>query len=243
MNFTYEAYAGLIEELRRNGYVFADYHNYDEFERCVILRHDIDTSINDALKLARLERELGVTSTYFVLLRTDAYNPASMESTAAIREIQGMGHEIGLHFDEKAYDITPFDAVAWAGNITDEARILSAIIGSPVTTASMHRPSREMLDADLKIPGIVNSYGSIFFKGFKYLSDSRRRWREPALEIIRSNQYDKLQILTHAFWYKDVEESIEVTVRRYVQSANAERYCHLADNITDLGSILTEDSI
>ena len=48
---------------------------------------------------------------------------------------------------------------------------------------------------------MINSYGQTFFHDFKYLSDSRRRWREPVEEIIRSGTYDRLHILTHAFWY------------------------------------------
>lgn len=85
---------------------------------------------------------------------------------------------------------------------------------------------------------MINSYGQTFFHDFKYLSDSRRRWREPVEEIVASGRYDRLHILTHAFWYHQQEEPIEVTVRRFISSANQERYRQMEENITDLASIM-----
>lgn len=80
MEFTYASYRSLLGLLRENNYTFTDYHRYGEQPRCVILRHDIDNSLPQALRLAELEAEEGVKSTWFVLLRTDFYNPASAAS-------------------------------------------------------------------------------------------------------------------------------------------------------------------
>lgn len=242
MKFTYHAYSDLLELLKINGYTFRDYHNYGEAHCCVILRHDIDTSLEQAERLAELEAERGVKSTYFVLLRTDFYNPASQQSQKQLRRILALGHEIGLHFDEVAYgrELSREETVQ---NIIKECGLLSALLETEVSTVSMHRPSKATLEADLQIPGIVNSYGRTFFHDFKYLSDSRRRWREPVLDIIRSGEYDRLHILTHAFWYHGGEESISETVGSFIRSANRERYAQMRDNITDLASILPEEAV
>ena len=88
---------------------------------------------------------------------------------------------------------------------------------------------------------MVNSYGRTFFHDFKYLSDSRRRWREPVEEIIRSGDYNRLHILTHAFWYHEQEETLRETVGQFIRSAGGERYRQLRENITDLESILREE--
>lgn len=182
-----------------------------------------------------------MSSTYFVLLTSDFYNVASKGSLEKLRIIQSMGHELGLHFDEKAYpEGTPEETVA---RILHEREILSSVLETAVTAVSMHRPSKATLEADLKIPSMVNSYGQTFFRDFKYLSDSRRRWREPVEEIIQSGEYDRLHILTHAFWYHEKDESIEATVGRFVRSANRERYRQMMENITDLPSILKEDEL
>ena len=230
---------GLIQSLTDHNYVFADYHHYEEHLRCVILRHDIDNSIEKSVKLAELEAQLGVKSTYFVLLTSDFYNPASKKSAEGLKRIQTLGHEIGLHFDEMAYE--KMDDVP--SSIIREAKILSDIIGKPVTTVSMHRPSQQTLAADYQITGMINSYGKTFFNEFKYLSDSRRRWREPVIDIIKSAEYDRLHILTHAIWYNDVEEDIHDTIKAFVTSANKERYFQEKENIKDIESILDTSEI
>ena len=234
ISFTYSSYRALINCLHERLYAFVDYHNYEKNTRCVILRHDIDNSIDKSVKLAELEAELGVKSTFFVLLTSDFYNPSSKKNIKGLHRIQELGHEIGLHFDEMAYD--EFKSVPKA--IIREAGILSDILGAPVTTVSMHRPSQQTLNADYQIPGLINSYGKTFFNDFKYLSDSRRRWREPVLDIIKSGQYDKLHILTHAIWYNEDEEDIHETIKKFVTSANRERYFQEKENIKDIESIL-----
>lgn len=239
MQFTYSSYRDLTALLREQGYAICSYHNYEAQRRCAILRHDIDNSPEAALRLAETEAEASVFSTWFVMVTSDLYNPASARNLAALSALRRMGHEIGLHFDEKAYgDSLPPARLVPA--IQREAGILSDILGEPVTTVSMHRPSRQTLEADLRIPGMVNSYGHTFFRDFKYLSDSRRRWREPVCEIIRSRAHERLHILTHAFWYHEREQSIGETVGRFVRGANRERYEQLRGNITDLASILPE---
>ena len=234
IEFSFNGYSGLIKALQERNYYFADYHNYSVFSKCVILRHDIDNSIEKAVEIAELESDLGVKSTYFSLLRTDFYNPASRKNIASLKKIQSLGHEIGLHFDEMAYD--NLNDVERA--IKNEAFILADIIGTQISTVSMHRPSQKTLEANYDLSPMVNSYGKTFFNDFKYLSDSRRRWREPVLDIIRSGQYARLHILTHPIWYQETEESIHDTIKRFVTSANKERYNHEAENIKDIQSIL-----
>ena len=239
MQFTFQGYSDLVDVLRDSGYSFADYHNYADFSRCVILGHDIDNSIEKAIELAELEHKLGVKSTYFVLLTSDFYNPSSKKSLEGLKRIQQLGHEIGLHFDEMAYD----GSVDVLSAIKREAQILADIIETPVMIVSMHRPSQNTLDANYDLSPMINSYGKTFFNDFKYLSDSRRRWREPVLDIIRSGQYDRLHILTHAIWYHEVEEDIHDTIKNFVTSANHERYYKEKENIKDIESILDLNEI
>lgn len=237
MNFTYAAYQDLLSLLREGGYAVRGYHDYETVPRCVILRHDIDNSLPQAVRLAELEAEAGVRSTYYVLLRTDFYNVFSKSGQKALARIRSLGHEIGLHFDEASY-VPALKADEIVQGVIKECELLSALLETEVSTVSMHRPSKTTLEADYDIPGIVNSYGKTFFHNFKYLSDSRRRWREPVEEIIRSGEHARLHILTHAFWYHDEEEDISQTVGNFIRSANRERYAQMMENITDIDTIL-----
>ncbi len=238
MNFTYESYRTLISNIRDNGFQITDYHNWQEYDKCVILRHDIDYDIKKALEFARFEHELDVSGTYFALLTSDFYNVYSRNSCNCLTEIYSLGHEIGLHFDEVRYDGLSADEIC--EKIIEECQLLSKAIGMPVTAVSMHRPSKAILDADLDIPGIVNSYGSTFFHEFKYVSDSRMRWREPVEEYVENGTYDRLHILTHPFWYftSEMRGGLRGIIKSFVNSGNMERYNNLKDNFTGLEDVM-----
>lgn len=235
MEFTYSAYKSLISLLKDSGYAFTDYKEYKHYNKCVILRHDIDNSIDRALEIAKIEAAKGVKSTYFVLLATRFYNVAEKEYRNKVLEIKRLGHDIGLHFDELNY---PKD-VEVEEQILLEADLLGKILQTKIESVSMHRPSAKTLNANYTLKGkLINSYGEEFFKGFKYISDSRRRWREDPIETIRSDRYPRLHILTHPFWYHREEMPIEETVKQFVMAAREERYQALSENITGLESIM-----
>lgn len=243
MQFTYQCYGKLLKKLREHGYQTADYESWRQKERCVILRHDVDNDIQKAVEMAAFEQEQGVASTYFVLLTSNFYNVFSGESGQALQKIVSCGHKIGLHFDEVRYPFLSGDMEGIGQKIAEEAEILGRAVGQKIDTVSMHRPSKEILEADLQIPGIINSYGKVFFQDFKYVSDSRRRWREPVEEIIASEQYERLHVLIHAFWYNRQELDLHDSVVRYVNGGSRQRYSWLKDNITDLEAIMPPEEI
>lgn len=59
----------------------------------IILRHDVDRKPENALRMAKLEHELGVRSTYYFRCV-----PVSFDANM-IRQISEMGHEIGFHYE------------------------------------------------------------------------------------------------------------------------------------------------
>ena len=122
----------MLALLQENGYSVRGYHDWNKTPRCVILRHDIDNSLPQAVRLAELEAEEGARSTYFVLLRTDFYNPASRDGLEALRHILSLGHEIGLHFDEASYApaLKPDQIIQ---NIIKECGLLSALLETRVS--------------------------------------------------------------------------------------------------------------
>ncbi|MCH5261445.1 MAG: hypothetical protein J1F42_00865 [Lachnospiraceae bacterium] len=239
MNFTYDGYCSLLSLIEQSGYEIVNYNNWEDTKRCVILRHDVDNDLSKALKLAQVEQSKGVKSIYFILVTSDFYNIFSKDNSKKISEIIKCGHQIGLHFDETIYSIqseNKNDEVC--SKILYEAKLLEMAADTPIKVVSMHRPSKEMLIEKLTIPGMINAYGSPYFDEFKYLSDSRRHWREPVEEIVASGKYDRLQILTHAFWYDAEEKDIHDTVKLFINSANRQRYEAYGKNFTDLASVM-----
>jgi hypothetical protein len=48
--------------------------------------------------MAELEHAAGISSTFFVLVDGQFYDPLQTEVVRQIRQIKSLGHEIGLHF-------------------------------------------------------------------------------------------------------------------------------------------------
>lgn len=241
MNFTYEDYEKMIELLWEKGYSFCNYkETYTEKKVCV-LRHDVDTDIGAALKFAQIEKKLGVKSTYFILSRSDFYNPYSKQNTDRIHKIHECGHDIGLHFDEKICKVQ--NELECISRISEEAICMEKMLNLPISSVSMHRPSKQTLEANYRIPGIINSYSKMFFEEFKYVSDSRRNWREDIEQIIESEQYSYLHILTHPIWYRENELETREILLDFIRNGNKERYVTLSGEFTKLEEFVSEKDI
>ena len=242
MRFTYDSYYSLLLLIKESGYEFANFDDWEGKKQCVVLRHDIDYDISKAVEMAEIEKNEDVKSTYFLLVSSGLYNIHSKESRKKIRHIIDCGHSIGLHFDEGAYTTEEYRE-GILNKILCEASILENTIGQSINIVSMHRPSREILEKNLKIPGMINAYDNTFFKKFKYISDSRRNWRESVEEVITSGKYERLQILTHAFWYMEEEKNLHDTIKDFIGSANIQRYGIYKDNFTNLESVVKVEEI
>lgn len=201
-------------------------------EKTVILRHDVDNCLKKAAILSEIEKELCKCATYFVLLSTNFYNVHSRESRGYIDSIVRNGGNIGLHFDETQYNIQIEDELKDC--VYKEAEMLSEITGVNVDVVSMHRPSEKFLSTNVEFENIINSYDRVYFKSMKYLSDSRRYWRENVDDIIEQETYKRLHILTHPFWYKNEEMDLKHTLKEAILNASLDYYDSLNDNFRDL---------
>lgn len=247
MHFTYESYRKLVEQIIKRGYQITDYHSYESVDKPCILRHDIDMDIKKARVFAEKEKEIEngqVNSTYFVLISSDFYNPFSKENILELRKISRLGNEIGLHFDEKKYmcDET-YDLEYLKECVYKEIKILSEMMELPVHTVSMHRPSTQFLNSKIKFKNIINSYDSKFFSQFKYLSDSRRHWRENVDEIVEQAEHEALHILTHPFWYDEKELNLKEELLKFICSGNKKLYENTNINFRNLESVIKLEEI
>ena len=203
LKFTYQEYTGLIDLLRANGFTFERFANSPTGRRKVYLRHDIDMSIDDALSLASLERDLDVNSTYYVMLDTELYNVLTPGAAAKLRDIAGRGHDIGLHYvqQNENYDAQGYDANLIT-DISKQCELLSSILELDITSFSFHRPAPEILRKNIVVAGYSNAYVDPYFIPGAYISDSNHHWRcgDP-YAFINEFKGENLQVLTHPFWW------------------------------------------
>ena len=68
-------------------------------------------------------------------------------------------------------------------------------------------------------------------------------WRENVIEIIKNEQYDKLHILTHPFWYSDKVEETKDKLKYFVNEAKNDRYVLLNNNFRDLSEYIKREDI
>jgi hypothetical protein len=99
--FTYAAYGAFLDRLVADERVRAvplrEFRDTPRDRVVVGLRHDVDDRLDSALRLARLEHERNVRSTYFVLHTAGYWQRPDL--IARLVEIQQLGHEIGWHND------------------------------------------------------------------------------------------------------------------------------------------------
>ncbi|WP_028830139.1 polysaccharide deacetylase family protein [Proteocatella sphenisci] len=241
MNFTYLDYTNMIKNILNGGYDICNYENIRASKKGVVLRHDVDFDLKKALEMAKLEYSIGVSSTYFVLISTDFYNICSKKSVAILNEIIEMNHDIGLHFDEQRYEMETI--IGMKKEVLKEVSIIQKIINKPIKTISMHRPSKLTLESNVHFEGLINSYSSYFFKDMKYISDSRMHWREDTEDVINCNNYNKIHILTHPFWYSNKIENTREKLTKFINEAKLSRYESMNLNFRDLDQYIHREEI
>jgi len=171
-------YAELLEAAKRGGYRFA---SFDEQPAAgdLLLRHDVDLSLDAALRVAELEAEAGAAATYFLMTRSEFYNLASPSGEAALARLRELGHRVGLHAVWPRVDWDDrFDQVlAW------------------------HNPDPEYVREP--VDGLVNVMTAPWAD--VYRSDSNQHWRQGCPhEALAAGEFERLQLLTHPeIWVYD----------------------------------------
>ncbi|HJH25353.1 MAG TPA: hypothetical protein C5S37_00965 [Methanophagales archaeon] len=99
MDFTLSGYKDLCLALLGSGYTPLTVYSYLVLEgkknnnnKLVVLRHDIDRKCGNALRMAELEHELGIQSTYYFRF------PYTFKPEI-IGKIHDLGHEVGYHYE------------------------------------------------------------------------------------------------------------------------------------------------
>lgn len=200
-DFTESGYRDLLS-LAASRYRFARFGD-SSADRHVLWRHDIDISVNRAVRLAEIEAELGIISTYFLHFRSPFYNLMNSEMQRLIRRIITLGHDLGLHFDLSRHRQDLSRSMLEAA-ITAESELLSREFGTPPCAVSFHDIGtlREPVPDDDRLCGLVNAYSKHLRDDYGYISDSNGIWRYRRLrDVLNRAEEERLQVLTHPEWW------------------------------------------
>ena len=164
-------YAEIVDAARAGGYRFAFFDQPPE-PGTILLRHDVDLSLDAALRMAELEAEAGAAATYFLMTRSEFYNLDSESGGSAVERLRSLGHRVGLH-------------AVWP-HVDRDGRF------DPVL--AWHNPDPEYMREP--VDGLVNVMTAPWAD--VYRSDSNQHWRQgcPHNEL-RASTFEWLQLLTH----------------------------------------------
>jgi hypothetical protein len=209
-DFSLEHYRGLLQAAKAGGYRWAGFDRPPE-PGDLILRHDVDLSLDGALAIAELEAEEGAWSTWFLMTRSVFYNLSSKEGVAAIERLRTRGHRVAHHAVWPDVDLDArFDpVVAW------------------------HNPDPDYMQAE--IPGAVNVMQSPFFDPEHYRSDSNQHWRHGCPhDQLAAGGFEWLQLLTHPEIWAFPGATMRETMEAMLDADRAARLEHLRADRIDL---------
>ena len=156
-DFTFSVYERLCTTLLENSFnpiTINDFIvNKASIKNAAIIRHDVDRKPNQALKMARLENQLGIVSTYYFRTTKEVFIPE------IISEISKLNHEIGYHYEvlalnngNKSKAIKQFE---------EELELLREI--SKISTICMHgSPLSNWRDSDMWDDFDYKIYANLF---------------------------------------------------------------------------------
>jgi len=180
----YENLCTLIEKLYTPMTVqqYLQQGNAQATRPLAVIRHDVDRWPNRALRMARIEARFSIASTYYFRVVPFVFLPE------IIREIAGLGHEIGYHYEVVSKARGNYEKAAEL--FARELERMRSIV--PVHTVAMHgRPlspfdNRTLWEhrtlAEFGLDG--ECYLSIDYDRILYLSDTGRNW-QPGKNNIR----------------------------------------------------------
>jgi hypothetical protein len=203
-------YRELLEAARAGGYR-PGFFDRDPKDGDLILRHDVDLSLDAALRLAELESELRWPATYFLMTESVFYNLASAEGTHALARLHELGHTIGLHaiWPNTDHDYHFDPVIAW------------------------HNPDPEYMSAP--VDGVANVMEPRFFSPATYRSDSNQSWRHGCPhEALAAGEFPWLQLLTHPEIWVYPGETMGRTMRAMLDAERERRLAQLAADRIDL---------
>ncbi|HEX7084040.1 MAG TPA: hypothetical protein VF186_07995 [Gaiellaceae bacterium] len=209
-DFSLDHYRDLLRAAKAGGHRFAGFDRPPEAGD-LILRHDVDLSLEAAVALAEVEAEEGAWSTWFLMTRSNFYNLRSAAGEAATARLRELGGRVAHH-------------AVWPHVDLD---------GRFEPTVAWHNPEPEYMQAEIE--GAVNVMGAPFFDPDHYRSDSNQHWRHGCPhEQLAAGAFEWLQLLTHPEIWAYPGATMGESMRAFLEADKEARLEHLRHDRIDL---------
>ena len=226
--FSYAEYRFILEALKKKNKTF-DEALEGEF---IIMRHDVEFNIDRAQKMAIIEKEHDVKSTFFFQVISSAYNPFSVKNKTKILSLIEMGHSIGLHFYVSHIPVNDFEKLD--NEFKKQKKLFEEGLEQPCKIFSFHRPPSWVLEIRKDyLFGALNAYGPSFFeysptpKSIKYTTDSNHTWRYG--HPLDNLKLPKMQILAHPDEWSNEKNLTELDFLKSLVGENRKEFISTID--------------
>ena len=176
-DFTLKTYRSLLVTFQQAGYRFQTFEEFMDAPaegKVIVMRHDVDELAWNALKMAKVEYELGIRATYFFRVVKQSNVPE------VIHSIVEMGHEVGYHYE----DLSASDGDMDKAMASFQSHLESFRQYYPVRSVCMHGSSTSKFDnrelwKDRRLSdfGLIGEpYLTVDYNKVFYLTDTGYAW-------------------------------------------------------------------
>jgi hypothetical protein len=177
----------------------------------LLLRHDVDLSLEAAVRMAEVEAEAEAWSTWFLMTRSVFYNLDSEPAARSVARLRELGGRIAHH-------------AVWPHVDLDERF-------EPVV--AWHNPQPGFMWAPIE--GAANVMAAPWFDAEHYSSDSNQEWRTGCPhERLARGDFDWLQLLVHPEIWVYEGATMRATMESFLDAERSLRLEQLRADRIDL---------
>ena len=184
-DFTFAVYKNLLKKLLSKGYLIESFESFvsspEQKGKRIVLRHDVDRHSRNAIKMAEIEYNLGIKSTYYFRIAPKVF------VNEVVSKIVELGHEIGYHYEDM--DLAK-------GDIDKAYQLFEIHLNHvrefyPVKTICMHGSPMSKWDNRSiwekyeykKLDIIAEPYLDVDYNKVLYLTDTGRKWNNANVSV------------------------------------------------------------
>ncbi len=183
MDFTLNRYKQLLLNIRSSGYSIQTFEEFIKMpsDKGLVLRHDVDRIPANALKMAKIESELGIKATYYFRVIPSVFKEE------IISKIIDLGHEFGYHYEDM--DLARGNIESAYNKFQNNLKKFRELY--PVTTICMHGSPLSKWDnravwekysyRDFGI--IAEPYFDVDYSKVLYITDTGRQWNNDSISV------------------------------------------------------------
>jgi hypothetical protein len=178
---------------------------------------------------------LQVIHAFFFFVTISIHHHAMLSNWDALREINSMGFEVGLHYETDFFEQRGLDPLQ---GILKDVSALEAILNIKISSVSQHRPASSTLLKHLN-DYYVDAYNYNLTHNVIYISDSGFKWRGKSLMDLLGSA-NRIHALIHPLTWAFGDSDMAATYHRISLEAEQEIHASFEDFIASTNRYLVE---